>query len=110
MPPAGDEFMAVWREAGEWWHGEPQREMRRFLDLQGIRREEEKTLPSLAEAFPATSGQNVYREDHREEICLRLRKVRDEKVARACGYVREVPTPIYKQKATPYAALHVMSG
>src|SRR5205085_5116054 len=50
-----------------------------------------------------------YVEDHREEICLRNERVRDDKVARACGYmpsglVFSVPT----QRS--YACLHTLSG
>src|SRR6476469_5480015 len=100
MRPAGDDSLARWREAGEWWQGEPQREVRRFLDLQGVRREEEIALPSLAAGLPMTAP--VYPEDHREEIVLRQRRYRDDKVARACGYVREAPTVTYKQAARPY--------
>ena len=80
--------LAVWREAGEWWSSEPYHEVRRFLDEKGIRRESITELPSLGLAL---GGQCIqpYQEDHREEISLRIRKVRDEKVAKACGYAPE---------------------
>jgi error-prone DNA polymerase len=41
MPPAGDETtLALWREVGEWWTGEAPREVRRFIDATGVRRED----------------------------------------------------------------------
>gem|GEM_PF-537917 len=75
--------MAVWREAGEWWANEPYREIRRFIDEKGIRREEEILLPSLASL--GASGQEAYREDNTIEVTERARKIRDEKVFAACG-------------------------
>ena len=48
MPPDGADTLALWREVGQWWSGEPQLEIRRFIDKKGIRRQEEKRLPPLA--------------------------------------------------------------
>ncbi|MBZ0213664.1 MAG: hypothetical protein K8H99_07690, partial [Nitrospirae bacterium] len=53
MSPGGDEVVARWREAGEWWLGEPSREFVRTLDAQGKRRESVRELPLEG---PAPSG------------------------------------------------------
>ncbi|HTQ10830.1 MAG TPA: PHP domain-containing protein, partial [Fimbriimonadaceae bacterium] len=76
-------ILAVWREAGEWWANEPYREVQRFIDARGIRREEETLLPSLGAL--ARSGQEDYQEDNTIEVSERARKIRDEKVSAACG-------------------------
>jgi error-prone DNA polymerase len=73
---------------GEWWSGEPQREIVRFIDERGIRRE--KVLNRQPVSRPK-GDPKPYVEDNSEEVSLRMRKVRDEKVARACGYVPEDP-------------------
>lgn len=85
MPPVGDSE-SVWREAGEWWNGEPYREIRRFVDEKGIRREEVTTFESLGD-FLSREHSRGYSENNREEWSLRPRKIRDEKVARACGWL-----------------------
>jgi len=101
------ELIAHWRESGEWWQGEAPREIIQFRDAQGVRREVIRDLVSPDYANPSSP----YIEDHREEIALRPRKIRDEKVARACGLL---PERIYqgalRTNTTPYAALHVLSG
>ncbi|HVL38118.1 MAG TPA: DNA polymerase III subunit alpha [Fimbriimonadaceae bacterium] len=79
--------LAVWREAGEWWSGEPYREVRQYLDPRGVRREKELLLPSLGRR--STDSPKPYVESHHEEWDLRVRKQRDEKVAKACGIVYE---------------------
>lgn len=97
MPPAGDETLARWREAGEWWADQPPREVRRFLDAQGVRREEIQVL-----APPSASA----------ETPPRLAQDRENKVARACGFMHEPNLTVFAQrKPKPgYAALHAVSG
>jgi error-prone DNA polymerase len=89
MRPAGDKpkTLALWREAGEWWSGEPYREVCQYLDESGVKRETERHFPSLGYI---TSGQQPYVENNREEPSLRVKKLRDEKVARAMGYKEPV--------------------
>ncbi len=85
MSPGGDEVVARWREAGEWWLGEPSREFVRTLDAQGKRRESVRELPVEG---PAPSGPLVPltgEGEATEEWSLRIHKRRDEKVAQACG-------------------------
>ncbi len=85
MPPAGRNVLAMWREAGEWWSNEPYREVCRYVDDKGIRREEERLLPSIGSL--GVSGQQEYKEDNTIEVSERARKIRDEKVSAACGYL-----------------------
>lgn len=112
MRPAGDERLAHWREVGEWWANRPQREVLRYVDEHGIRREEVVQLaPVGRKLFEEKADPRPYIEDHREEVSLRVRRVRDEKVARACGYV---PFADYSFLASSekkgYALLHTLSG
>ncbi len=79
--------IAVWREAGRWWDGEAYREFRRFLDERGIQRESVDEFPSLSRALSERMEEQPYEEDHREEWAFRMRKIRDEKVARANGWL-----------------------
>lgn len=106
--PEPREILARWRETGEWWNHEPERDFVRFLDDQGIRREEFRELAPLAQSL--NSRQQPFNEVNSEEIALRVRKVRDEKVARACGHAPTVPTVVKRASAHPYAALHTFSG
>jgi error-prone DNA polymerase len=71
MQPAGNETLARWREAGEWWKGEPDREIHRYIDERGNRREVVSQLLS-----PVSSG---------EHTDVRVRRIRDEKVSLATG-------------------------
>ena len=77
------QILAQWREAGEWWSHEPQRELVRFIDEDGIRREK---VYELSPVSCSSAPPKPYVEDNTEEICLRIHKVRDEKVAKACGH------------------------
>jgi error-prone DNA polymerase len=95
MQPAGDNVLARWREAGEWWAGESPREIVRFLDEHGIRREKVATLPLLSStSLTPDELQEKLAPDtnHKEEWSLRIHKRRDEKVAKACGYAPEEPS------------------
>lgn len=74
--------LALWREAGEWWSGEPYREVCRYIDEKGIPREEERKLPTLGGMID-TFAAKVYAEDNTQEHSLRIRKLRDEKIANA---------------------------
>lgn len=106
MRPDGIDPLAHWREAGEWWADEPPREIVQYRDEKGVRREIVTELPLLIgkpEARP-------YRENHREEIALRPRKLRDEKVERACGYEDRFPEIARAARAAPYVPLHALSG
>ncbi|AIE84346.1 DNA polymerase III subunit alpha [Fimbriimonas ginsengisoli] len=99
MSSAGDEVrLARWREAGDWWACAPQLEVCRYLDGQGIRREKIETLPPLMTV-------------DRAETPPRILKLRDEKIARACGYKDPVVAPhVESGGSDSYAALHVLSG
>lgn len=98
--------IAHWREAGEWWGGEPGREVLQFYDEHGIRREETHLLPGIR----SPGGQSTEEETHSEEIALKIRKRRDEKVAQACGYLPASVEVIRRETSQPYAMLHAMSG
>lgn len=99
MPPAGNEILARWREAGEWWEGAPQREFCRYLDAQGVRREKSRALACLTDPAPTDSYE-------------RIPVIRDDKVAAANGHIPDFDFKGQKPKLPrqPYAALHVMSG
>jgi len=118
--PGEGETLAHWREARSWWAMEPAKEFRTFIDPNGIRRTEEKDLPSLGiipEAKPVPV-QTSFREDW----SLGRKKIRDEKVAAATG---ALPTAYYQRKAMEgngvpqvrqlkkpegYVPLHMLSG
>lgn len=71
MPPDGIETLALWRETGEWWQGEKPREVHRYIDAAGIRRE---TITEVTEEKPKPEGEKPH-----------IRRIKDEKVAIACG-------------------------
>jgi len=104
MPPDGVETLALWREAGEWWAGGPQREIHRFIDEKGLRRESVHELSSLSQPADAPNEQVVQ--------ISQARRVSHDKVALACGMVhmpeltRFTPPPT---KLT-FATLHTLSG
>ncbi len=108
------QILARWRESGEWWSGEPYREIVRFIDERGIRQEEQRTSRSVGRL--TTYQPKPDNPDHREEWSLRIRKTRDEKVAKACGHLQEEPFSFaIASKDTcprtiPYAPLHLNSG
>src|SRR5579864_5342459 len=82
MPPAGDDLIAVWREAGEWWMDEPPREFRRFVSTSRGIREEEKVLGRLSTDF----GDPQY-------MSIRALKVQDNKVEK---WTTTSPSPMNK--------------
>jgi error-prone DNA polymerase len=110
MPSDGVETLARWREVGQWWAGEPQLEIHRFIDGKGIRRQAEKKLPPLTPI--ETTKAQTYDEDYKEEITLRIQKARDDKVAKACGLLpdQDLSDFIIDQGKQRYAALHAFSG
>ncbi|MCE9559921.1 MAG: DNA polymerase III subunit alpha [Armatimonadetes bacterium] len=116
MQPAGDSsenIIAKWREVGEWWHSEPQREFTRFIDDEGIRREKCKELNPLETRPPAPLEPET--DENTEDWDLKIKKRRDEKVAMAVGYLPpdpiDFPELIAKRNPTKgYAALQIISG
>ena len=120
MAGHGEQTFAVWREARAWWAMEPAKEFRTYIDANGLRRTEEKDLPSLG-IIPETRQQPI-QTNFREEWTLGLKKIRDEKVSAACGslppayYERAeqerngLPEISIKPKLESYAALHMLSG
>ncbi len=100
MPPAGDNIFERWREAGEWWSGEPQREILRYFDTNGIRREEQKVLPSLGNAVKASIPID------------RVSKSDENNMSFVSGVVAETDysdVPPLK-KIAPYTLLHALSS
>lgn len=110
MPSAGAETLARWREVGQWWAGEPQLEIHRFIDEKGMRRQEMRTLPPLGP--PEGSDPGPYEEDFREEVCLRVERARDDKVARACGLLpdQDLSNFLIDPSQQRYTLLHAYSG
>ena len=107
MPLAGRELLALWREAGEWWNGEPPREIVRYMDARGVRREE------VGEIGLRIGGLEDSSSDPTND---KRRTTNDEKVAKACGHVREA-TAVYRESGTgnrepapPYVPMHAVSG
>jgi len=108
---AGIEVLAHWREAGEWWENQPGREVLRYLDERGIRREEISQLPALGERFFKEVGKEPWIESHREEVSLRVRKLRDEKVSIACGYGGDPDfSKVAQLSGKSYCLLHAISA
>ena len=101
------------RIAGAWWNHEPYTE----LELQRLDsgkllqvRNEFKSLGTRLSKEPL----HTTKEDHREDWDLRKMKLRDEKVARACGFVKEPDyhgiSYIRSTQSYDYAVLHAISG
>lgn len=108
MPSDGSELLALWRESGAWWAGERPMEVRRTRKPSG--KLDERFTP-LRTPWQLQDQPTPLQENHREEVELRPRKKRDEKVGRACGYVHEAATLAYTTTQTiPYAPLHALSG
>jgi error-prone DNA polymerase len=107
MPQDGYKVLAHWREVGAWWAGEPQKEFIQYRDLRGVKREKHRLLNPLRQHIK----QKDYTDNNQEDYVLRPRKLRDEKVAIACGADVSLPMilPALSQ-ATPYVPLHVWSG
>lgn len=106
-PLAGGELQAKWRETGAWWTGETPQEFVRYIDANGARRQ---TARPLNENHPVKQREALSPEDPREDYDVRIRKRRDEKVAQACGYLRD-PNLIIRAPEIPTATLlHGLSG
>lgn len=107
MLPNGAELVSRWREAGAWWEGESPREVIQFRERSGRLREVHRSLPSLV--APSKTNRASQSENNWEDIAMRPRKLRDEKVAMACGFAKKSPVPKALIEA-PLAALHALSG
>lgn len=92
--PGGKRSLSWWREAREWWLGEPSREFHTYTDEKGIRREAERELPTLG--VIGDNGQKPLDEVHNEEWSLRIQKTRDEKCSAAMG---NLPKAYYERAA-----------
>ncbi len=68
MPPAGDELLALWREAGEWWMDESPREIRRVLQRSGKVLEETRILPYAATTILAVDKNRSRRRDEKPAV------------------------------------------
>jgi len=95
----GRELLAEWRETGAWWADEPPQYYARWRMPHGRIVEECGPVPigTMGVIDPT-------------EAVLRPSKLRDEKVALACGAGIRSPEIRVPAVATPYAALHVLSG
>lgn len=107
--PDGAELIAHWREVGAWWEGETPLEIVQWRDRRGIRRERVRDLPFLTSAATLDTGQSE-QTDHREDWSLRPRKIRDEKVRRACIGPEARPEIQVTSSPHPYVPLHIKSG
>lgn len=103
MPRAGVETLALWREAGEWWAERPQREIHRFIDHRGVRREE---LIELPPDDPEPDDEAIVAN------IQRTHRLREDKVARACSSfpLADLGGLGHKARGGNCAALHTLSG
>ena len=98
----------VWREAGEWWLNHPSREVVQTRNVNGKLVEIIQDLPAN-DPLPFYNPEEPTKEDNREEWSVRIKKIRDEKVARACGFIGGTRLkPILNSQN--HVLLHVMSG
>lgn len=105
------ELLARWREAGEWWCGGEQREVAVFLDAAGVRRTRMRGLGSLGALESAPPDpQQATPEDLREEWTLRIKKVRDEKVLKACGLLKTDGASRLTVESMGFCCAHIHSG
>jgi error-prone DNA polymerase len=101
------EVIDRFRQTGRWWMHEPETEHEIFIDSKGNRKEKVTLLGTF---HHSKEGQEtVYQEDHREDIDLRIRKTRDEKVAKACGLIHS-PQLTLVQNRSHIGCLHTLSG
>lgn len=106
MRSDGVEILARWRETGAWWAGEEPLEWVEYRDKRGVRRQKSRPLKQTA----AKAHGREYVDDPTEEVTIIPRKLRDEKVSRACGYVDPGPVVLRSSGASTYVPLHVLSG
>ena len=92
----------VFRQTGRWWMHEPESEYQIYIDSQGVRRE-----------VVASINENCSYQDQFASNIPRVLKIRDEKVARACGLVAEANlAAIFNNKLSvpsTLGCLHVLS-
>ncbi len=103
----GSEVLARWRETGEWWAEASQREYVRYIDHKGNRREKAIELARLG-----LPNEVIYSapDTCTEDFDLILRKRRDEKVARACGFIRDPRVVHLLQDEARGTLVHAVSG
>ncbi len=85
------------------------REISRFVDAKGCRREVERLLPALGLPQLQEPTASAH-ENHREDYDVRLRKARDEKVARACGLSKDTASLRSAPSSPTMALLHATTG
>lgn len=78
-----EQIFSVHKEAGEWWEGRPERTVTRYFDRFHRLRERILEGDPLGELDEVIDHEPI--EDHRIDFSLKVQKVRDEKVLRACG-------------------------
>ncbi len=98
----------VWREAGEWWLDASPREVVQTRKPNGKLVETIHDLPP-PDPLPFFNPPEPTKEDNREEWSVRIRKIRDEKVARACGVVGDHGFKSIVKPRGP-VLLHLLSG
>lgn len=98
-PDGGEETLACWREAGEWWAKEDSREFKRFVDAMGVIRESNEAIRYGTKNF------------QQSRLSSKMH-FRDEKVARAMGYVPKPDFESYKHKvrSEECALIYAQSG
>ncbi|MBS1709977.1 MAG: DNA polymerase III subunit alpha [Armatimonadetes bacterium] len=106
MRSDGVEILAKWRETGAWWSGETPLEWVEYRDKRGVRRQKSRPLGTVS----SRPLGREYKDDSTEEVTIIPRKLRDEKVSRACGYVDPAPVVHRPGAGATYAPLHVLSG
>jgi error-prone DNA polymerase len=106
----GPKLVARWRYAGAWWCGESQTETVRWLDSGGAPRERTRSIGPVARLDSMAPERDRINASEDLDLQLRPGKTRDEKVGRACGWVRDPARTLVGKASRPYAPLHVLSG
>lgn len=104
------EVIARWRETGAWWQGETPKEFVQYRDSFGIKREKSRDLFWDSAGLDHESTKHKHTEVHNEDLSLRPRKLRDEKVTTACGYAPNYEPILGSNSSDSYVALHCYSG
>lgn len=116
QPRAGSEGLiqkvtALWRESRDWWSGSDVYEHIRFVDRNGIRRQETSMLHPAWSLAPQTIDKPFDQFENKEEWNLRIHKRRDEKVAQACGHLSDQSrVSLNLGSHCRYAPLQILSG
>lgn len=104
--PDGVDRVARWREGGRWWACESPLEFEQVRMAGHLR---ETQTPYDQPWVPHAKRVELH-ENHREDYVLRPRKIRDEKVGRACGKVKDPAVVPYQTVSQTYVPLMTMSG